>query len=263
MQGAIDISIISMIIGFLVLIIPVIIALSNRINIIGELSISIARMTIQLSLVGILLQFLFNLNKLWFTSLWFLFMIFIASLNVIKRSGIRLKYSLLINYAALLIPVSFMLSYLLLFVVRPEPYFDARHFIPLAGMLLGNSMNATSLVLERFYNGIMKGKKEYYSYISIGATVNEAIHPFLIKAYRAALMPTIATMTTMGLVALPGMMTGQILGGSSPITSIKYQIIIMIFIFCSTSLSSLLIISLSKYAMFDRYFLIRDEENHI
>ncbi len=259
MQGAIDISIVSMIIGFLVLIIPIALAISLRINILSELAVSVSRMTIQLSLVGILLQFLFDINSLWFTSLWFLIMIFAASLNIIKRSGVRLKNSVIINYTALLIPVSVMLTYMLIFVVKPEPFFDARHFIPLAGMLLGNSMNATSLVLERFYNGIMKNKKEYYSYISLGATLKEAIHPFLLKAYRAALMPTIATMSTMGLVALPGMMTGQILGGSSPITSIKYQIIIMIFIFSSTSLSSMLLINLARLAMFDRYCLIRDD----
>lgn len=258
MQGAIDIKIVSMVIGFLVLIIPISIAMSYRINIIKELSISVSRMTIQLSFVGILLQFLFDINALWFTSLWFIIMIFVASLNIIKRSGVKLKKSLIINYISLLIPVILMLTYLLVFVVRPEPYFDARHFIPLAGMLLGNSMNAAALALERFYNGIMKNKKEYYSYISIGATVSEAIYPFLLKAYRAALMPTIATMSTMGLVSLPGMMTGQILGGSSPITSIKYQIIIMIFIFSSTSLASMFIINLAKIAMFDKYYLIKE-----
>ncbi len=246
MKEVIDISLIGMLTIFLTLGLPLFLFIINKINIIKESSIAILRMTIQLIAIGFLLQYIFKVNLLWLTCLWFFIMIFVADYNVLKRTKIKINYFLFINYLSIFVAVTFFLLILLFIVIKPDPLWDAKYLIPLAGMLCGNSMNANSLAIERFYNALLNNKKEYYSYIFIGATISEATSGFIREAYKISLLPTIATMTTMGIVSLPGMMTGQILGGSSPLIAIKYQITIMIGIFVVNSISSLLIILFAR-----------------
>ena len=257
MNNAIDIKLNLLILSFSILTIPVFLTLINKINIIKELMIAVVRMTIQLFLVGIVLQYVFKFNFLWLTSIWLIIMILIADINILVKTGLTSKkYLFLFLYFAIFLSITLILSILLFVIIRPTPLYDAKHLIPISGMLLGNSMNGMSLAIERFYNGIKKNKKEYYSYISMGATTNEAIEPFLKQSYKAALMPTIATMTTLGIVSLPGMMTGQILGGSPPLVAIKYQILIMIGIFSATSISSIISIKILSKTIINRYGII-------
>lgn len=152
-----------------------------------------------------------------------------------------------------------VLLFFVLVVIHPEPLLSARYLIPVYGMILGNSMNANILAIERFYNSIKKEKREYLSFLALGGSEAESSHSFFVNAYRAALMPLIATMSAMGLVSLPGMMTGQILGGNLPMDAIKYQIGIMIMIFSSVSISSVLLLLMLRKKFFDRNGVPREE----
>ncbi|HOF00240.1 MAG TPA: iron export ABC transporter permease subunit FetB [Spirochaetota bacterium] len=259
MNGATDIKLPFMLIGFLTLAIPITLSLIYKINITREIAVSVARMTVQLALVGIVLQYLFKWNYLWLTSIWFIFMIGVADFNILKKTKIKIKKMPFFIFISITISVTSILAFLIIVVIRPTPLYDAKHLIPLGGMILGNSMNGISLALERFYSALTKNKKEYYSYISMGANSDEGSARFCKEAYRAALIPTISNMATLGLVSLPGMMTGQILGGSEPTVAIKYQIIIMIAIFSSTSISALLSLKFLKRAIIDKNDLIIDK----
>lgn len=115
--------------------------------------------------------------------------------------------------------------------------FDARYMIAIGGMVLGNSLRSNVVGLGDFYKSIYREEQLYFYKLSLGATKYEAMLPFIKKSFTAAINPTIATMATMGIVSLPGMMTGQILGGSVPLVAIKYQIAIMVAILASTMLS--------------------------
>jgi putative ABC transport system permease protein len=137
--------------------------------------------------------------------------------------------------------------------VRLPNLLDARYFIPMAGMILGNSLRADIVGLSTFFSSLRTEEKSYLLSLSQGATLSEAVRPFLQKAYTASLAPTIATMATIGIVALPGMMTGIILGGTDPFVAIKYQIAIMMAIFSGTALAVILGILLTLKASFDRY----------
>ena len=150
-------------------------------------------------------------------------------------------------------------SVLVLAIIQPDPAFDARYIIPIFGMTLGNCMRGNVLTLERFYSTIRENEKEFLTRQMLGATLLEAIQPYLIRSLRGALAPMLATMATMGIVSLPGMMTGQILGGSSPMTAIKYQIAIMVCIFTVTVIGALLNILLSIPKGFDKYHMLRQE----
>ncbi|MFH1061373.1 MAG: ABC transporter permease [Candidatus Omnitrophota bacterium] len=143
--------------------------------------------------------------------------------------------------------------FLNLAVIRLDHVFDARYLIVLSGMLLGNSLRGNIVGITAFYKNIKKDKKQFSYTLALGATFNEAILPYLRESIQLALKPTLASMATMGIVALPGMMTGVILGGTSPELAIKYQIMIMIGIVASTIISVFLTILMTLRVCFSKY----------
>ncbi|NIW43754.1 MAG: ABC transporter permease, partial [Gammaproteobacteria bacterium] len=137
--------------------------------------------------------------------------------------------------------------------------FDARYLIVLGGMLLGNSMRGNIVGISTFYQDIAKDSDHYLYLLSTGATLREAVLPYFRNSVELALKPTLASMMTMGIVALPGMMTGVILGGASPDVAIKYQIMIMIAIVVSTFTSVVLTLLLTWRVCFNKYGLLRKD----
>ncbi|EKM31643.1 hypothetical protein VCHENC02_2736, partial [Vibrio harveyi] len=130
-----------------------------------------------------------------------------------------------------------LLAAITLGLVKPEPFYNAQYMIPLAGMLLGNSLSSNIVALQNLFTAFEQRKSEYEAAISLGAAPRYASFPFLQEALRKSLAPILASMATTGLVTLPGMMTGQILGGASPMVAIKYQLVIMLAIFVMLSVS--------------------------
>jgi len=137
--------------------------------------------------------------------------------------------------------------------------FDARYLIVLGGMLLGNSLRGNIVGIDSFYRSIRKDVKKFLYVLSLGASHHEAMLPYMRESVRLALKPTIASMATMGIVALPGMMTGVILGGTSPEVAIKYQIMIMIGIIVSTVVSVVLTILMTMRVCFTKYGTLKKD----
>ena len=209
--------------------------------------------------MGFLLTYLFQI-RLWIVmTLLFLIMVFFASQTIVKRTGISFKGVYRILYFSILLGGGSVFFFFIFVVVHNQPWYDPRYFIPLAGMIIGNSMNGSALALERFYDDIKKRRMEIETMISFGATAEEAAADAFRKAYRSALIPTLTSMTGMGIVFLPGMMTGQILGGSSPLTAIKYQMAIMAAILGSVSLTGFFILTLESRYFFDKFHLPKDD----
>jgi len=224
-----------------------------------DIGISILRMTIQLALVGIYLKTLFDLNNPWLNGLWILVMLIVADLSILRRAGLKARYFALATFTAIASSILFSTAYLVILVIQPTHYYDARYIVPLAGMILGNCLQGNVIALERFYSAVRKNENEYATFLMLGATRGEAVRPYFREAIKAAINPTIAGMATMGLVSLPGMMTGQILGGSEPGLAVKYQIAIMICIFTSTTIASIINLKLSVAIAFNAYDVLRDD----
>ncbi len=224
-----------------------------------DIGISILRMTIQLTLVGIYLKTLFDLNNPWLNGLWILVMLIVADLSILRRAGLKARYFALATFTAIASSILFSTAYLVVLVIQPTHYYDARYIVPLAGMILGNCLQGNVIALERFYSAVRKNENEYATFLMLGATRWEAVRPYFREAIKAAINPTIAGMATMGLVSLPGMMTGQILGGSEPGLAVKYQIAIMICIFTSTTIASIINLKLSVAIAFNAYDVLRDD----
>lgn len=248
MNEIVDIGFWSLATGYLLLIPPV--------AILKETGIAVVRMTLQLLFVGLYLQVVFRLNNPWLNLAWLLVMVGVADGSILRGCRLSLRRFVAPVFIALLagtaIPV---LAFVGPILQRPN-WLDAQYVIPLAGMVLGNCLRADIIGLKHFYEGILKSEKEYHQSLAQGAGLHEAVHPYFRDALQAALLPTVATMATIGLVALPGMMTGVILGGADPFTAIKYQIVIMIAIFAGTAMTVFLAIGLTLRNSFTAYGIL-------
>ncbi|WP_117233223.1 ABC transporter permease [Vibrio maerlii] len=235
----------------LVLLIPISLLKSMGIHLGKELIISIARMTIQLILVGFYLTYLFELNSLTVNVLWLVVMTVVASYSIrskAKLSSTTVLVAILLGLFTGLLP---MLAIILAGVVNAAPLYDARYLIPLAGMLLGNCLSANIVSLQNFTTSLEDNRDQYYAAIALGASPLFATQHFIQQAVNKSIVPSLASMSTMGIVTLPGMMTGQILGGADPIVAIKYQLMIMIAIFTLITLSSAVTLKIIGKTGFD------------
>lgn len=266
-QMVANISIMSMAIAFLLLIIPIYLSLAYKIGMVRPLLESVIRMTIQLGLIGIFLKYLFIWNIAFLNVLWLAIMILVAVFSAVKGSSLRPGRVLIpafISFSTVTFIVVFYLNFL---VIRVDNVFDARYVVVLGGMLLGNSLRGNIIGISSFYKSIRKDSRRFMYTLSLGASQREAVLPYFRESIRLALQPTFAAMATMGIVALPGMMTGVILGGASPQTAIKYQVMIMIAIVVSTIASVVLTILMTTHVCFTEYGTIRNDifmpEKHV
>ena len=255
----VDITILSLGLTFLLLVVPVIISLIYGLKLIGPLLHSVVRMSIQLVLIGVFLKYLFLWNNTLVNLVWLAIMIVVAVFSAIRSSSIKIRKILLPGLISFSIATFAVVIYLNIVVIPLKNIFDARYIIVLGGMLLGNSLRGNIVGISTFYKNLKKDTKSYLYVLSLGASRFEAILPYFRESVQLALRPTLASMATMGIVALPGMMTGVILGGASPEVAIKYQIMIMIAIVVSTIISVVLTILMTLRVCFDRRGVLRQD----
>ena len=256
---AIDITISGLIFAFALLTIPILVSQYLRLGLTKTILVSVGRMSVQLLLVGLFLKYIFYFNNLWLNIGWLLLMILTAILSALNRSKLRLKFIFTPIFISFVISTISILLYFNHFVIGLRYLFDARYLIALGGMLLGNILSVNIVAVNSFYQSIASSTKLYLYRLAMGANQYEALIPFIRNSFRLALMPVLAKTATMGIVALPGMMTGQIIGGSSPQTAIRYQIAIMVGIFTAGVLSILLTFILAIRKSFDSYGILKSK----
>jgi len=257
--SAIDIGTAGLLLGYILLIIPIAVILIYKVRLLKDLTVSLLRLTLQLLFVGLYLQFLFKLNAWWLNILWLVVMIVVADFSLLSASKLAIKPLLLPIFVSLLAGTVVPLLYLIVVIIRLPNLLEAQYFIPIAGMIMGNSLRADIIGLSNFYSSLHSEEKRFMLVLSQAAPLLEATRPYLQRAYTASLAPTLAMMATIGLVSLPGMMTGIILGGTDPFVAIKYQIAIMIAIFTGTAITVILGILLTRNVSFSKYGILRPE----
>ncbi len=261
---ATDISIIGLGVGLLLLLLPLYYLYHYRTGLVHSTLGATIRMIVQLYLVGLYLQYLFEYN-LWYVNLaWGLIMVAVATGTALQRTHIRpqvLAVPLGVAFftSALLIAIYFMGLVLGLHQTESlDELFTARYFIPIFGLLLGNMLGVNVVALNTYYDGLKREQQLYFYLLGNGATHAEATRPLIRAAMLKAFNPCIANMAVMGLVAMPGTMIGQILGGSDPSLAIKYQMMIVVITFVASMLSLVITISLSTSRSFDRFGRLKD-----
>jgi putative ABC transport system permease protein len=241
------------------LLIPVGMMVYQRIPLIRQALVAVIRMTVQLLLVGFYLQWVFEVDRWWVTLPWLVVMVSTATVSTLRGSGLRARLLIAAAGPALLLGTAIPLLWFIGLVLRNPNVLEARYAIPVGGMILGNCLRANIVGIRDFYQKIRKDRKAYLLSLARGATLGEAVGPYLRESFQAAIAPTIATMMTVGVVSVPGMMTGVILGGADPVVAIRYQIGIMLAIFTGTSITVPLAIYFSLRRCFDGYGLLRDD----
>jgi putative ABC transport system permease protein len=192
---------------------------------------AVARMLIQLLLIGYVLVFIFETDNARIIVLVLSVMLVAASLIAIRPIRSKGPKTLRNAFVAILTGGVLTLALITQIVIDIEPWFLPRYMVPLAGMVFASSMNAVSLAAERLETELAR---------SVEFAEARAI------ALNTALIPLINSLFAVGLVSLPGMMTGQILSGVSPLVAVKYQIVVMCMIFGASGMSASIYLVLAR-----------------
>ena len=185
--------------------------------------------------------------------LWVIIMVGVAAETALTRTRLKRGILMIPISIAFFVTVVLVGLYFLGFVLKLDNFFSAQYFIPVFGIIMGNMLGVNVIGLNTYYAGLRREQQLYYFLLGNGATRNEAIAPFVRQALIKAFSPGIANMAVTGLVALPGTMIGQILGGSSPHVAIKYQIMIVVITVVASMLSLMMTIFLASRKSFDSY----------
>lgn len=229
-----------------------------RLGLERSLLVAAVRMVVQLLLLGLVLQWVFNLNRWYVVLLIAAVMTTIAGVTAAGRNtrsyvGIRIDTILSVWVSSW-----FVTAYALAFVVSGiSKWYEPQYLIPLLGMVLGNTLNGISVGLSTFTETAWSKHNEIETLLALGATKWEACEKPIQHALRTGMTPIINAMTIVGLVSLPGMMTGQLLSGTEPVEAVKYQIVIFFLIASATALGTTAAVLLSFRRLFnsDHQFL--------
>lgn len=195
------------------------------------------RAVVQLVLVGYVLVYIFGLDRWYLVVAALVVMLVVATKTAVDRQDNRSRELFGIVGVAMLIGSGLTLVYVGAVVVRMEPWYNPRYLIPLFGMIVGNSMNAAALGAERLAGEVVARRAEIEAYLALGAHPVRATHDAVRRAIRASMIPMVNSLMVVGIVALPGMMTGQIIAGASPLTAVRYQIVVMFMLMSAVAVT--------------------------
>lgn len=231
---------------FIFVLIPLVLSKTLKLGLEKDTIIATVRSVIQLFAVGYILKFIFDADIMYLL-LMIALMIVAATLNA-RKKGKSIK-GITWKIALTLVVIECVTQGILVGLhIIPA---TAQYIIPISGMLIGNSMVNAILFLNRFSSEIESSNDEIELILSLGGTPKQAIHRQLISAIKASMIPTIESQKTIGLVQLPGMMSGQIIGGQDPIQAVQFQILIILGLLTTVTLTCIFIGFLSYPTLFN------------
>ncbi len=227
--------------------IPLLLSSYLKLGLEKDIVIATIRSIVQLFFIGYLLTFVFDGEHPVYILLMILLMIAAAAQNIIKKGkGIKgITWKIVLTLVTVEVVT---MGILLSFHIIP---FEARYIIPISGMMIGNSMVLSLLFLNRFLSEINASDEQIELILSLGGSKKQAIHRSLMSAIRSSMIPTIESQKTMGLVQLPGMMSGQIIGGADPIIAVQFQLLILFLLLTAATISSIMVGFLSYPTLFN------------
>ncbi|MDP4143593.1 MAG: iron export ABC transporter permease subunit FetB [Bacillota bacterium] len=234
MNTSSTLSITSLLIASSLVIISLVFSYSQKLKLEKEIIIGIARAIIQLILVGYVLDFIFGQKSPIFTTLLLAFMLFNAAYNSKKR-GNGIRNAFLISLISIGSGTVITLVVLVFAgAIKYEPY----QVVPVGGMIISNAMVAIGLSYKQMLVNFKEKKDEVETKLALGADIFPSSKEIIRNSIKVGMIPTIDSMKTLGIVALPGMMTGLILAGTSPLHAIRFQIMVTFMILSTTSIAS-------------------------
>ncbi len=241
-----------LLIALLLILIPIIISFQRRLGIEKDILIGTVRTFIQLIIIGYVLKYIFSFKRWYIVLLMIAIMALVAGYNAVKRQKIKIKGLFPLVALSIFLGAVIAMATLIVLILRVRPWYEPQYLIPISGMMLGNAMNATALAIDRLIGETRSRRWDIEAALALGASPLKAINPLLRDAASAAMMPTINAMMVVGIVQLPGMMTGQIIGGVAPEQSVRYQIIIMYMLTTSVTISCMTILYFFYRKLFNK-----------
>lgn len=228
-------------------------SLALRLGLHYQLTWAAVRLVVQLVLIGFVLRLVFAIASPLATLAVVLVMVAIAGREVAARPEQRLgRFG---NYAvgASAVAIATFLTAILALTtaIRPQPWYDARYAIPLAGIILGSVLNGGSLALDSLLGGVVRERSAIEAQLALGASFNRAMRGLIRTSVRRALLPIINQMSAAGVVTLPGIMTGQILAGMDPLEAAKYQILLIFLLSGGSGLAAVAVVYLAAMRLTD------------
>ncbi|HDJ2858098.1 TPA: iron export ABC transporter permease subunit FetB [Staphylococcus aureus] len=230
----------------LLLVIPIIISYKEGLHIIKDLIVATLRAVVQLIILGFLLHYIFKINDKWLLILCVLVIIINASWNTISRASPVMHHVFWISFLAIFIGTALPLAGT---VATGAIHFTANEVIPIGGMLANNGLIAINLAYQNLDRAFVQDGTNIESKLSLAATPKLASKGAIRESMRLAIVPTIDSVKTYGLVSIPGMMTGLIIGGVPPLQAIKFQLLV-VFIHTTATIMSALIATYLSYGQF-------------
>lgn len=259
MNGPIELSLLDLAAGAALIVINGALSAWLGLGLGRTLAVASIRTVVQLLILGVALEFVFGLEEAWPVLAFGGFMIALAAREAVKRSSRRWKGAGPAALVSLLVAAGATTVLASGAIVGVEPWWAPRYLLPLLGMILGNGLTGISLGLDRCLALLDESAPRVELALAFGATRWEAARPVAAEALRTGMIPILNTMTVVGLVTIPGMMTGQILGGVPPTQAARYQILILFLIASATALGTAGSVLLSIRALFDDQHRLRRE----
>lgn len=213
----------------------------ERIGLELNLALATGRTILQLVVLGYVLDFIFALDNPWAVLAILAVMLTIAAIVARNRITQKISQMLLLVWGSILISTTLTLIYTNLLIIKPDRWYEPQYVIPLAGIVLGNAMNAAAITGERLVSMVNASHLEIETHLSLGATPQQAVAQYRKDAIRAGLIPTLNQMMVIGMVTLPGIFSGQLLSGVNAREAASYQIVIMFMIAFANLLTTLLV----------------------
>ncbi|NCC79253.1 MAG: iron export ABC transporter permease subunit FetB [Clostridia bacterium] len=228
-MGVVEINLAQFALIYVLLLVVLFIMKKSKINQSKLLVVASFRMTVQLVLAGLVLTYILENPHPLFTVAYIIAMTTFATIRVLNQNKeLNKKFKLAIGLS--LAGSGTLIVFFFVQIVVGMDFFNPQYTIPLSGMIFGNAMTGLSLALKSFNENLKAQRNRVESLLYLGVTPKKILLPFVNNALETALVPTMNRMMGMGIISLPGMMTGQILSGTLPMTAILYQIAIMIAI---------------------------------
>jgi putative ABC transport system permease protein len=245
--GTLDISGPDLVLAAALVLVAVAISQWQRLGLARGFVVGAIRAVVQLVAVGYVLVYIFAAARWWLVLLALAVMLAAATMTATRRPSTgpapgtqRTLWT--ISGTAMLVGAGLTLAYVTGIVLHVRPWYDPRYLIPLFGMIVGNAMNGAALAVERLASEMEARRGEVEAYLALGATPARAAAEPVRRALVAALIPAVNGLMVVGLVQLPGMMTGQILAGQSPLLAVRYQIVVAFMLAGATAMTAVIVV---------------------
>jgi len=239
----------SLLLALALVLLALLVSKKERLRLEKEMLWSITRAVIQLIVVGYVLKYIFDVNNGWLTLAMVLFICVNAALNARKRSR-NIDRAFTLSFIAITVSTTLTLAILLL---SKAIAFVPMQVIPITGMIAGNAMVAVGLCYSNLNQRFDDNRQQILEMLSLGASVKTASASYIRDSIRAAMIPTVDAAKTVGLVSLPGMMSGLIFAGIDPVKAIKYQIMVTFMLLGTASIATII----AGYLAYRRFFTAR------